>query len=91
VEALLARRPRAPSIVDRAKPEVPATEVRVDNEISPIFTVLDIFTEDKPGVLYTITRTLSEHGLDIHRSRWAWPATEWPTSSTSGTLPRAAS
>jgi [protein-PII] uridylyltransferase len=69
VEALLARRPRAPSIVDRAKPEVPATEVRVDNEISPIFTVLDIFTEDKPGVLYTITRTLSEHGLDIHRSR----------------------
>ena len=69
VEALLARRPRAPSIIDRAKPEVPPTEVRVDNEISPIFTVLDVFTEDKPGVLYTITRTLAEHGLDIHRSR----------------------
>jgi [protein-PII] uridylyltransferase len=69
VETLLARRPRAPSIIDRAKPEVPPTEVRVDNEISPIFTVLDIFTEDKPGVLYTITRTLAEHGLDIHRSR----------------------
>jgi [protein-PII] uridylyltransferase len=69
VEALLARRPRAPSIVDRAKPEVPPTDVRVDNEISAIFTVLDIFTEDKPGVLYTITRTLAEQGLDIHRSR----------------------
>lgn len=69
VEALLARRPRVPSIIDRAKPEVPPTEVRVDNEISPAFTVLDIFTEDKPGVLYTITRTLAEHGLDIHRSR----------------------
>ncbi len=69
VEVLLARRPRAPSIVDRAKPEVPPTDVRVDNEISPIFTVLDIFTEDKPGVLYTITRTLAEQGLDIHRSR----------------------
>jgi [protein-PII] uridylyltransferase len=69
VEALLARRPYAPSIIDRAKPEVPPTEVRVDNEISPAFTVLDIFTEDKPGVLYTITRTLAEHGLDIHRSR----------------------
>jgi [protein-PII] uridylyltransferase len=69
VESLLARRPRAPSIIDRAKPEVPPTEVRVDNEISEIFTVLDIFTEDKPGVLYIITRTLAEHGLDIHRSR----------------------
>jgi [protein-PII] uridylyltransferase len=69
VDSLLARRPRAPSIIDRAKPEVPPTEVRVDNEISAIFTVLDIFTEDRPGVLYTITRTLAEHGLDIHRSR----------------------
>jgi len=69
VEALLARRPRAPSIVDRAKPEVPATEVRVDNVISAAFTVVDVFTEDKPGVLYTITRTLTENGLDIHRSR----------------------
>ncbi len=69
VEALLARRPRLPSIIDRAKPEVPPTEVRVDNEISAVFTVVDIFTEDKPGVLYTITRTLAEHGLDIHRSR----------------------
>jgi [protein-PII] uridylyltransferase len=69
VETLVARRPHAASIIDRAKPEVPPTEVRVDNEISPVFTVLDIFTEDKPGVLYTITRTLAEHGLDIHRSR----------------------
>jgi len=69
VDALVARRPRAPSIIDRAKPEVPPTEVRVDNEISSAFTVLDVFTEDKPGVLYTITRTLAEHGLDIHRSR----------------------
>jgi len=69
VDALVARRPRTASIIDRAKPEVPPTEVRVDNEISPAFTVLDIFAEDKPGVLYTITRTLAEHGLDIHRSR----------------------
>jgi len=69
VESLLAKRPRASSIIDRAKPEVPPTEVRVDNAISADFTVLDIFTEDKPGVLFTITRTLAEHGLDIHRSR----------------------
>ena len=69
VEAVVARRPSTPSLVDRAKPTVPPTEVRVDNEISPAFTVLDIFTEDRPGVLFAITRTLAEHGLDIHRSR----------------------
>jgi [protein-PII] uridylyltransferase len=69
LDALVARRPATPSLIDRAKPQVPATEVRVDNVVSPVFTVLDIFTEDKPGVLYTITRTLAEHGLDIHLSR----------------------
>jgi [protein-PII] uridylyltransferase len=69
VEALVAKRPTTPSFIERAKPTVPPTDVRVDNEVSPAFTVLDIFTEDKPGVLFTITRTLAEHGLDIHRSR----------------------
>jgi [protein-PII] uridylyltransferase len=69
VEALVGRRPAGPSLIDRPKPEVPPTEVRVDNEISAQFTVLDVFTEDKPGVLFTITRTLAENGLDIHRSR----------------------
>jgi [protein-PII] uridylyltransferase len=31
--------------------------------------VVEVFTEDKPGVLYTITHTLAQQGLDIHRSR----------------------
>ena len=50
-------------------PEVPPTEVKVDNEISRDFTVIDVFTEDRPGVLYTIARVLHEQGLDIHRSK----------------------
>ena len=57
------------SIFARAKPEVPPTEVKVDNEISRDFTVIDVFTEDRPGVLYTIARVLHEQGLDIHRSK----------------------
>jgi [protein-PII] uridylyltransferase len=28
-----------------------------------------VFTEDRPGVLYDIARTLHEQGLDIHRSK----------------------
>jgi [protein-PII] uridylyltransferase len=59
------------SLFARSKPEVPPTEVRVDNEISRDFTVVDVFTEDRPGVLYTIARTLHEQGLDIHRSKVA--------------------
>ena len=45
------------------------TKVNVDNDSSRTFTVVEVFTEDKPGVLYVITHTLAERGLDIHRSR----------------------
>lgn len=69
VEALVSKRPRTPPLYQRAKPKVPPTEVRVDNDASRTFTIVEVFTEDKPGVLYTITHTLAEQGVDIHRSR----------------------
>jgi [protein-PII] uridylyltransferase len=69
VEALVATRAVSPSIFERAKPKVPPTEVKTDNEISRDFTVIDVFTEDRPGVLYRIASTLHQEGLDIHRSK----------------------
>jgi [protein-PII] uridylyltransferase len=69
VEALVAKRPRSSPLFQRAKPKVPATEINVDNDASHTFTIVEVFTEDKPGVLYTITHTLAEQGVDIHRSR----------------------
>jgi [protein-PII] uridylyltransferase len=69
VEALVASHPVGSSPYERAKPEVPSTEVKIDNEISRDFTVIDVFTEDRPGVLYTIAHTLHEQRLDIHRSK----------------------
>jgi [protein-PII] uridylyltransferase len=69
VESLVAKRSPPSSLYQRAKPKVPATEVNVDNDSSRTFTVVEVFTEDKPGVLYTITHTLAAQGLDIHRSR----------------------
>jgi [protein-PII] uridylyltransferase len=69
VESLVARRPKPFALFERAKPQVPATQVNVDNIASHTFTIIEVFTEDKPGVLYTITHTLAEQGVDIHRSR----------------------
>ncbi len=69
VESLVAKRPPPSALYQRAKPTVPATEVNVDNDSSRTFTIVEVFTEDKPGVLYTITHTLAGQGLDIHRSR----------------------
>jgi [protein-PII] uridylyltransferase len=69
VESLVAKRSPPSLLYQRAKPKVPPTKVNVDNDSSRTFTVVEVFTEDKPGVLYTITHTLAERGLDIHRSR----------------------
>ena len=41
------------------------TVVRFENEISDNRTVLDVETEDRVGLLYTISQALSELGLDI--------------------------
>jgi [protein-PII] uridylyltransferase len=72
-EALVAARPRGDSIASWRTPAVP-TELKLDNDVSRDFTVLEVITEDRPGVLYAITRTLFNEGLDIHRSKIATEA-----------------
>ncbi|MFQ5900366.1 MAG: [protein-PII] uridylyltransferase, partial [Thermodesulfobacteriota bacterium] len=58
-----------PSILDRKfKPKVP-TRVMTDNEVSDDFTVIDIYTQDRIGVLYAITSALSNLGLYIYISK----------------------
>ena len=64
VVALVGR--RKPSILDRkAKPKV-RTIVRIDNDVSDAYTVLDIHTQNRIGLLYDITSTLSRLGLYIY-------------------------
>jgi [protein-PII] uridylyltransferase len=46
-----------------------ATEVTVDNRTSEQFTVLDVFTQDRVGLLFAITHTLFKLGLLIHLAR----------------------
>ena len=72
-EALVAARPRGDSIAAWRTPAVP-TELKLDNDVSRDFTVIEVITEDRPGVLYAITRTLFNEGLDIHRSKIATEA-----------------
>jgi [protein-PII] uridylyltransferase len=45
------------------------TEVTVDNRSSEQFTVVDVFTQDRVGLLFTITHTMFELGLMIHLAR----------------------
>jgi [protein-PII] uridylyltransferase len=73
VETLVGPLPRTDSVAAWRTPEVP-TELKIDNAVSRDFTVVEVITEDRPGVLYAITRTLFQQGLDIHRSKIATEA-----------------
>jgi [protein-PII] uridylyltransferase len=45
------------------------TEIRFDNEASETRTVIEIETEDRIGLLYAISQTLSETDLDISAAK----------------------
>jgi [protein-PII] uridylyltransferase len=51
--------------LQRRAPKV-STVVNIDNEASDDFTIIEIFTEDRIGVLFTITYGLYRLGLSIH-------------------------
>ena len=55
-------------------PRVVPTESKIDNNVSRDFSIVEVITEDRPGVLYAIARTLYVAGLDIHRSKIATEA-----------------
>lgn len=42
-----------------------SNKVRIDNETSSFFTVIEVFTYDFPGLLFLITDTLYRLGLDV--------------------------
>lgn len=45
------------------------TRISFDNESSRTFTVIDVESADRMGLLYDITRGLTEYGLDIESAR----------------------
>ncbi len=42
------------------------TSISFDNEGSDIYTIIEVDTRDRPGLLYDLTRTLSEHNVIIN-------------------------
>ena len=54
-----------PSFLQKRAPRVP-TAVEIDNEASEDFTVVEVYTQDRIGVLFTIAHNLHRLGLSIH-------------------------
>jgi [protein-PII] uridylyltransferase len=68
VKELAEKRRRPTLLTQKPKPKFPS-RVEIDNEVSADYTVIDIYTHDKVGLLYWITSTLTELGLYIGVSK----------------------
>ena len=62
-ELFAARRPSTGG--EQASASGEPTRVEIDNASSDHYTVVEIFTDDRPGLLYVIARTLLELGLSV--------------------------
>jgi [protein-PII] uridylyltransferase len=56
------------SIPKKVIPKVPG-EVKVNNQDSDFYTIVEVTAEDRLGILYDITQALTDHGCDIHFAR----------------------
>jgi [protein-PII] uridylyltransferase len=45
------------------------SKVRIDNTTSDLYTIIDVFAHDRPGLLYRITRTVYELHLSVATAR----------------------
>jgi len=64
VQALVEKRKKSNFFTVATKPRFP-TRIEIDNEVSVDYSVIDIYTHDKVGLLYSIAATLSQLGLYI--------------------------
>jgi [protein-PII] uridylyltransferase len=62
-QAVVGRRSKLPTWA-KTGPRI-KTEIGVDNKASNIYTVVDVYTRDRPELLFAIANTLHEHGLSI--------------------------
>lgn len=64
VSKMVSKRKTSSLLPEKPKPQF-ASRVDIDNEISDNYTVIDIYTADEVGLLYKITRVLSDLSLYI--------------------------
>lgn len=58
-----------PSILDRPPRRPVPTVAMLRNDVSDDYSVIEVSTRDRRGVLYAIARTLHAQGLDVHLAK----------------------
>jgi len=62
---LISKREEPARLTPKVIPKV-KKEVKINNEDSDFYTLIEVIGEDRMGILYEITRTLTDHGCNIH-------------------------
>jgi [protein-PII] uridylyltransferase len=65
---LLSKRKESNGIKQKVFPRVPG-EVKINNQDSDFYTIVEVVGEDRLGILYEITQALTDYGCDIHFAR----------------------
>jgi [protein-PII] uridylyltransferase len=65
---LLSKRNESNGIKQKIIPRV-AGEVKINNQDSDFYTIVEVTGEDRLGILYGMTQGLTDHGCDIHFAR----------------------
>ncbi|MDL1956781.1 MAG: [protein-PII] uridylyltransferase [Candidatus Desulfofervidus auxilii] len=54
-----------------ARKDLPSinTEIKIDNETSDFYTIIEVYTADKPALLFKLAQSLFKLGLNIHVAR----------------------
>jgi len=68
VEEMVAAASRPSVLGEKVVPRLP-TKVEIDNRVSQDFTVVDVFTLDRVGILFAIANALYHLGLSIHLAK----------------------
>ena len=66
--ARLVEESERPALFKRRVPKV-STFIQIDNKASDDFTIVEIYTQDRVGVLFTITYGLHQMGISIHLAK----------------------
>jgi [protein-PII] uridylyltransferase len=65
---LLCKRKELNGIKQKVIPKVPG-EVKINNQDSDFYTIVEVMGEDRLGILYEVSQALTDHGCDIHFAR----------------------
>ena len=47
----------------------PKTRVVIDNQQSDFYTIIEVYAQDSPCLLYSITKTLADFNINIHKAK----------------------